>query len=281
MQYLQKTVAAAAAPRSRSRSVWVLGNQAQSLRPGLAPAMASRPADTALHAGDYEADPVVTTGDPQATENVAEEKPAVDEQQRQVDKSPSSWGKGKGTGTEPVSPPNKPSYPNASFPRLEKTEVTLQPDPSDHPINYTQKRRASQYATAATGLSLENFDLEKVSCVGLDGTPWPRDKENEEHKTDRDREDEREYYKHHKASPLSEIEFADTRKPITRVMYGTADAVSEYGAGRDVIRWRPEQLDTAEEALSRAARIWKENAMRGDPDAPHSRVLRALRGESF
>lgn len=65
MQYLRKTVAAAVAPRSRSRSVWVLGNQAQSLRPGHASAMASRPADPALHAGDYEADPVVTTGDPQ------------------------------------------------------------------------------------------------------------------------------------------------------------------------------------------------------------------------
>lgn len=63
MQYLQKTVAAAVAPRSRS--VWVLSNQSQSLRPGHALAMASRPADPALHAGDYEADPVVTTGDPQ------------------------------------------------------------------------------------------------------------------------------------------------------------------------------------------------------------------------
>lgn len=65
MQYLQKTLAAAVAPRSRSRSVWALGNQAQSLRAGLASAMANRPADPALHAGNYEADPVVTIGDPQ------------------------------------------------------------------------------------------------------------------------------------------------------------------------------------------------------------------------
>jgi len=40
-------------------------------------------------------------------------------------------------------------------------------------------------------------------------------------------------------------------------------------------------METAEETLMRAAEMWRERAMRGDPDAPHSRVLRALRGEDF
>ena len=110
-----------------------------------------------------------------------------------------------------------------------------------------------------------------MSCAGLDGSPWPKDKE-----TDRDEQqmDEQQYYKHHKASSLSEIEVADTRKPFTRATDGTADAKEES----DVIGWKHEQLETAEETMERAARIWKENAMCGIPDDPQSRALRlALR----
>lgn len=119
--------------------------------------------------------------------------------------------------------------------------------------------------------------MEEVSCAGLDGSPWPKDRKKDERSRGEKPEDEREYYEHHKASPLSELKFVDSRKPITRATDGTADS----GVGKDAIGWLPEQLDTAEEALRRATEIWRQNAMRGDPDAPHSRVLRALRGEDF
>uniref|UniRef100_A0A0E0AP89 Uncharacterized protein n=1 Tax=Oryza glumipatula TaxID=40148 RepID=A0A0E0AP89_9ORYZ len=37
------------------------------------------------------------------------------------------------------------------------------------------------------------------------------------------REEDREYYRTHKPSPLAELEFADTRKPITRATDGLSD----------------------------------------------------------
>ncbi|GKU86928.1 hypothetical protein SLEP1_g1391 [Rubroshorea leprosula] len=169
----------------------------------------------------------------------------------------------RGTGTDPLV---QPKAPLTSSPRLESTEVN---HPSGH--NLQQKRTAGSSVAP----------LEEVSCVGLDGSPWPKDKK-EEQKSEREQTlDDREYYKHHKASPLSEIEVADTRKAITQATDGTAADPSVYGGGRDVMEWRPEQLDTAEEALKRAALIWKQNAMRGDPDSPHGSVLRELRGEWF
>lgn len=116
--------------------------------------------------------------------------------------------------------------------------------------------------------------LEEVSCAGLDGSPWP---EGEENIREEQNKDAKEYFRHHKASPLSELEFVDSRKPVSRVKDGTVDS----GRGGEVIGWLPEQQDTAEDSLMRAAEIWRRNAMRGDPDAPHSRVLRALRGEEF
>ncbi|KNA09610.1 hypothetical protein SOVF_152100 [Spinacia oleracea] len=82
-------------------------------------------------------------------------------------------------------------------------------------------------------------------------------------------EDNKEYFKHHKASPLSEIEFADTRKPVTQA---TDSPTSYYGKDSDLILWKPEQLDTAEDSLLRAVEIWQWNKMRGDPDSPHGRI---------
>ncbi|KAM5576070.1 hypothetical protein ABKV19_014808 [Rosa sericea] len=244
-----------------SSSIWVLPNIQADLRSGLASARSGRTADPAVHAGDFDADPVVTTGDPEAPENVTKEK-LVDEEHIDTEDSRSC------RGTEPLSPP-KPPY--AGSPRLESTGVNQQPlDPT-----FQQKR---SLATVGGANSLED-----LSCAGLDGSPWPKDTEKQQTDREEQQEDEQEYYKHHQASPLSEIKVADTRKPITRATDRTADAREEYGAGREVIGWRPEQLDTAEEALLRAARIWKENAMRGDPDAPQSRVLRLLlreRGDS-
>ncbi|CAK8544389.1 unnamed protein product [Lathyrus sativus] len=150
-----------------------------------------------------------------------------------------------------------PKSPCESSPKLKSTGVNQPLDP-----NIQQKRKHGTIA------------LEDVSCAGLDGTPWPEEKDKSRQEQ---QEDYKDYYKHHKASPLSELEFADTRKPATRVMHGTADS----GQGGDVISWLPEQLETAEETLLRTAEMWRQRAMHGDPDAPRSRVLRALRGEEF
>lgn len=161
-------------------------------------------------------------------------------------------------------PLKTPRTPFASSPRLENAAVS---PPAELVIH--QKRR---HATRA----------EDGSCAGLDGSPWPKDREKEQRGREERVEDDRDYFRHRKASPLSEIKMVDTRKPITRATDGTADAAQDYGRGAHVIGWRPEQLDTAEEALRRAVEIWRQNAMRGDPETyPHSRVLRELRGEWF
>lgn len=166
------------------------------------------------------------------------------------------------TETEAQYKPTKETQPSAqprplhvSSPRHESNGVNRPVEPQ-----IQQKRQNSPVI------------LEEISCAGLDGTPWPMEKGTQVQGNDND------YYRHHKASPLSEIKFADTRKPITRATDGTA---YDSGMGRDVIGWRPEQLYTAEETLEMAQRTWRENAMRGDPDSPHGRVLRVLRGEWF
>ena len=69
------------------------------------------------------------------------------------------------------------------------------------------------------------------------------------------REEDREYYRTHKPSPLAEVEFADTRKPITRA--------TDSGAA-DVLHGRMVQ-DTADDSLARASR--------GNPEWPHSLAL--------
>uniref|UniRef100_A0A1J3EQV5 Uncharacterized protein n=2 Tax=Noccaea caerulescens TaxID=107243 RepID=A0A1J3EQV5_NOCCA len=161
---------------------------------------------------------------------------------------------------QPLIPPKSP---RATAHKLESTPVGHPSEP-----NFQQRRRRSATASRDSG-----------SCAGLDGSPWPRDEgEAEEQRRRKDEtESDKEFYRHHKASPLSEIEFADTRKPITQATDGTA-----YAAGKDVVKWLPEQLDTAEEALRKATMIFKRNAERGDPETfPHSRILREMRGEWF
>ncbi|KAL6179667.1 hypothetical protein ACLB2K_046339 [Fragaria x ananassa] len=208
-------------PRTSS-STWVLPDIQANLRKGLASARSRYlgTADPAIHAGDFGADPVVTTGDPEAPENVAKEKPVeehIDTEDRRGCR-----------GTEPLSTP-KPPY--AGSQRLESRGVNQQP------LNPTFQQKRS-VTTAGVANSLEHF-----SCAGLDGSPWPKDADKEQTDREEQQEDEQEYYKHHKASPLSEIKLADTRKPITRA---TADAGEGHGGGKDVIGWRAEQLDTAD-----------------------------------
>ncbi|XP_043710616.1 uncharacterized protein LOC122659580 [Telopea speciosissima] len=203
----------------------------------------SRTADPAIHSEDPEGIDAEVVGRAVAAEK-EEKQRQLEEKSREVKEENAPFSSGK-----------LPYLP--SQPKLESTGVK----PPLEPI-IQQKRRS--HATSS----------QDVSCVGVDGSPaLPTGGD------DGDGEDElANYYKHHKPSPLSEVEFVDTRKPITRATDGTADSV-EYGGEPDVIGWREEQLDTAEEALQRAVRMWRENAMRGDPDSPQSRALRAMLGE--
>ncbi|KAL0700562.1 hypothetical protein Bca4012_056684 [Brassica carinata] len=199
-----------------------------------------RTADPELHSGNDGADPAVYPRDPEGMDDVANPKTAAEEI---VDETTRS-----GLEEQPLNPPKSP---RATAHKLESTPVGRPSEP-----NFQQKRRST-----------------------TTGSPSPKEEGEEEERRRRQNETEsdQEYYAHHKASPLSEIEFADTRKPITQATDGTA-----YPAGKDVIGWLPEQLDTAEEALKRATMIFKRNAERGDPETfPHSRVLREMRGEWF
>ncbi|KAF0907644.1 hypothetical protein E2562_020422 [Oryza meyeriana var. granulata] len=81
------------------------------------------------------------------------------------------------------------------------------------------------------------------------------------------REEDREYYRTHKPSPIAEVEFADTRKPITRATDG--------GGGVDRFSDVPGRMeeDTVDDSLARAEAIFREAASRGNPEWPHSRAL--------
>ncbi|CAL5071187.1 unnamed protein product [Urochloa decumbens] len=78
------------------------------------------------------------------------------------------------------------------------------------------------------------------------------------------REEDREYYRTHKPSPLAELEFADTRKPITRA--------TDASGGADDVPARVVE-DTADDSLARAEAMFREAASRGNPEWPHSRAL--------
>ncbi|XWS36134.1 hypothetical protein CRYUN_Cryun20dG0058500 [Craigia yunnanensis] len=215
-------------------------------------AIKGRTADPAIHSGELEAGPDVHRGEPQGIENSSDDH-KFNEFRTETEPKP-------GYETEPLM---QPKMPHDSSPRLKSSSV-------NHPLEPNVQQRRRNVNAAA---------LEGVSCAGLDGTPWPESNEEEQSDEKEQAMDNKEYYRQQKASPLSEIKEADTRKPITRATDGTVTEVVQNG--RDWIGWRLEQLDTAEEALVRATRIWKENAMRGIPEAPHSRILRELRGERF
>ncbi|XP_022760018.1 uncharacterized protein LOC111306406 [Durio zibethinus] len=214
-------------------------------------AIKGRTADPTIHSGELEAGPDVHRGEPQGIENSLDDN-KFNEFRTEAEPKP-------GYETESLM---QPKMPHDSSLRLKSSQV-------NHPLEPI----VQQSRTVSTAV------LETVCFAGLDGTPWPESKEKEQSDMKEKAMDNKEYYGHHKASPLSEIKVADTRKPITRATDGTVTEVVQNE--KDGIGWRPEELDTAEEALSRATKIWKENAMRGIPEAPHSRILRELHGEWF
>ncbi|KAM7274504.1 hypothetical protein ACFE04_016370 [Oxalis oulophora] len=256
---MQSNLAILAARKSNWLLLYAANNINQGLiRRGLAsgPGASRRTADPESYSypGEQDVEPAVPSGDPEGTSNVAEPKPA-----KEV-KNTDFKSKRVEDETNPLKPPKTP-YPSSSQ-RVQSSGASNPAVP-----NLQQKRQKSNLPPI----------LESVSCAGLDGSPLPDDKEMEQREETEQERDNKEYFKTHKASPLSEIEFADTRKPISRATDGTAYA----GSSADVIVWLPEQLDTADDTLRRAAEIFRENAARGDPTLPHSRVLRELRGEWF
>lgn len=121
-----------------------------------------------------------------------------------------------------------------------------------------------------------------ISCSGLDAWSSERDDgdlDRREERKERE-EDDKEFFSHRKASPLSEIEVADTRKPVNQATDGGSD-VGYDGGGGGVVMFREEQRVSAEETMRRAMEMWRETAARGDPMSPHGRVLRTLRGEDW
>lgn len=189
------------------------------------------------------ADPAIHSGDPKGID--AEEATKAAEAENQT-------GHKSTKENDPFTPPKTPY---ASSPNLKNTIVTPPVEPE------TQQKR---YTTP---------NIDDINCAGLDGTPWPEENDLDWHKQREEQEkDDREYFLHHKASPLSMIEVADTRKPISRASDGY------FRGGEGLVVWLPEQLLSAEETLLRAADMWRERAMMGDPDSPQSRVLRELRG---
>ncbi|KAE9598234.1 hypothetical protein Lal_00003873 [Lupinus albus] len=217
----------------------------------------SETADPTIHSGELEAGPDVHRKPPQGSSQTAE--PTIHSGELEagpdVHRAPPQGTNNNAKNTNNINSNGKNLQSEAS-PKIKSKGVNQRLEP-----NLQQKRNEG------------TISLENVSCVGLDGTPWPNDKDKEHRIGEEQIEDNKDYYEHHKASPLSELEIADTRKPISRA--------TDKTPSEDVIGWLPEQLDTAEESLKRATEIWRQNAMRGDPDAPHSRVLRTLRDEEF
>lgn len=155
----------------------------------------------------------------------------------------------------------KKSSPLTASPKLESSEVPPRADPA-----FQQKRQLRTPEPA----------LEDVSCVGWDGMPlvggdgedgrWVEQQEEQA-------EDYREYFEHHKPTMLSELEFADTRRPIRRATDSDVAVDDDAGVGEVPRGWRPEQEDTVDAALLRAEAMFRAAAETGDPDTPHGRVL--------
>lgn len=182
----------------RSRLVAIAGSsyraatgyrRREAARRGLASVSAGRTADPDVHAKERESEvkPAVFSGEPEETRKVYEPDPKPAMKRDVEPEHPKARG-----DSEPFAPPRPP---HSTSPRLQSTPVNNPVEP-----NYQQKRNKAP-ATP----------LENVSCAGLDGSPWPEGDEQNRSRGNRGEadEDDREYFAHHKASPLSEIKFAD------------------------------------------------------------------------
>jgi hypothetical protein len=142
-----------------------------------------------------------------------------------------------------------PFAPSGKKPPLAGSEHELA-DPAGA-ASFTQKRRLSSSSSSS---SREREPREAATPGGPESAAR------------KVREEDREYYRTHKPSPLAEVEFADTRKPITRATDGSAADRYADAQGRTV-------EDTVDDSLARAEAMFREAAARGNPEWPHSRAL--------
>ncbi|RZC57733.1 hypothetical protein C5167_005034 [Papaver somniferum] len=219
------------------------------VRPSCYSTSTHQTADPAVHAED-------PTGDD--ADEAAKHEAAKENQQR---------GPARNGLSDLKVDPNDAIKPGKGSTRLESSGVNQPLDPLKQQKRHYGNSSSSQQMKAEGGKSSPlPPSLDEVTCVGgMDGPPWPDDHEDSV-------EDNKEYYKHHKPSPLAKVEVSDSRKPVTQATDGGASE-SMYTREGDV-SFSEEQRDTAEEALLRASRIWKESAMRDDPDSPQARALR-------
>jgi hypothetical protein len=137
------------------------------------------------------------------------------------------------------------------------------------PFGPSGKLGSQELADPAAGSTFTQKRHRSSAPAGSDplGDATPGDEEAAARKV---REEDREYYRTHKPSPLAEVEFADTRKPLTRYTDGGAEDRMEHDVEGTMVR------DTADASLARAEAMFREAASRGNPEWPHSRALAAM-----
>ncbi|XP_047065449.1 uncharacterized protein LOC124673410 [Lolium rigidum] len=137
------------------------------------------------------------------------------------------------------------------------------------PFGPSGKLGSQELADPAAGSTFTQKRRFSSAPAGSDplGEATPGDEEAAARKV---REEDREYYRTHKPSPLAEVEFADTRKPLTRHTDGGAEDRMEHDVPGTMVR------DTADASLARAEAMFREAASRGNPAWPHSRALAAM-----
>ncbi|KAK1564014.1 hypothetical protein QYE76_018682 [Lolium multiflorum] len=137
------------------------------------------------------------------------------------------------------------------------------------PFGPSGKLGSQELADPAAGSTFTQKRRRSSAPAGSDplGDATPGDEEAAARKV---REEDREYYRTHKPSPLAEVEFADTRKPLTRHTDGGAEDRMEHDVEGTMVR------DTADASLARAEAMFREAASRGNPAWPHSRALAAM-----
>jgi hypothetical protein len=158
---------------------------------------------------------------------------------------------------------------SATTPRPSESTFTTVEAERVPPFGTSGKLGSQELADPAAGSTFTQKRRWSSKPAGSDplGDATPGDEEAAARKV---REEDREYYRTHKPSPLAEVEFADTRKPVTRHTDGGAEDRMENDVPGTMVR------DTADASLARAEAMFREAASRGNPAWPHSRALAAM-----
>ena len=193
-------------------------------------------------------DPAVHSGDP-PSDDYAERPP-------------------KFSGAEEATSGGHDKHPPSSAKTTRPTEASAK-EQRVPPFTPSGKLGSQELADPAAGSTFTQKRRWSAKPAGSDplGDATPGDEEAAARKV---REEDREYYRTHKPSPLAEVEFADTRKPVTRATDGGAEDRLEHDVPGTMVE------DTADASLARAEAMFREAASRGNPAWPHSRALAAM-----